>query len=302
MSCFDTVTFGIFDDDPPPAPEPQVPDLGESLIDYVNAMLDPEFREKYETAERSYRDMQQELGMSDLWASTFGLGTEPQGGSIDLLERILPRVSKMQQDALGSQREADIADIERLGTRATEALRASDPEMQKLLGQQGELTDMLMSRAYGVTGQQQRMAEQQARGAGMARGRGYGEGTIAQEILGREELQQANRAEALGAAQQRFGMLGQTAADPFQAILGRPGMAYTGAAQQQGFNAGLGAQNLQTGVLDPNMGVNFNMAQSGMLNDYMANVYGSQLGYKGAVKGASLGFFGDMFGGFLGGG
>jgi hypothetical protein len=249
-------------------------DLESWLGNYMNVISDPEINEQLLGAEEKYRPMWTDLGLADYERTLFG--SDEQAGQLDILSRMVPEFSEIYADASTRQREADIEDIEALGGRATEALRASDPEMQKLLSQQGDLTDMLAQRAQGVTPQQQRMAEQQAREGGMARGRGYGEGTLAGEILGREEFQRQNRAEYGMAAGQRFGMLKGTSADPFQAILGRPSGAATAGQNQQQLGMYGQQQYMGPAIFDPNMGINLGLGQQANQMNYNAAVMGAE--------------------------
>lgn len=53
---------------------------------------------------------------------------------LDLYEKdISPTLSRMDAQALRSQREADIAAVEQLGGRATDALRSADPQQAALV-------------------------------------------------------------------------------------------------------------------------------------------------------------------------
>lgn len=262
---------------------PEFPDQidpGQSALDYILGISDPKVQERILEAERRGRPEYLKLSLQDIAGTA--LGFEEQPGTVDILEQITPRVSQIQQEALAQQRAADIADVEALGGRAIEAMRSADPEMQKLLAQQGAMTEGLYARAGQVTPQQRRQAEQQARAAYSARGRGMGEASIAAEILGREDILARQRAEARQAGQQYFGMLQATGADPFQAILGRPGSAYGGASQQQGFaaNAAMGMQGPQ--LYDPNAGINLALAQQSNLANYQSSIFGSQTALAGA--------------------
>lgn len=382
-------------------------DPGEAQTSYIEAMSDPDLQRKQYEAEATYRPQYLELGLADLEGQLFGIGD--QQGALGLLGEATPQIGEIQAGALTQQRTGDIADVEALGGRATEALRASDPAMQALIAQQQGATtgaydreapttteqqrlrgvdeqrlrnmegdtlglqweqfaqgDKLMQQAdtitegakeyeQGLTPQQERQAAQRAREAGSARGVDASNATIASEILGRENFLAQNRAEARtmrgeaaglrgesygrdqyaqglrGEAAQRrgeqagirgemqglrtedemrraqafqeaqgaggnlFGMLGQTSADPFQAILGRPGMAFGGAQQQQGFGAGMAAQNMGPQLFDPNAGVNLGLMNQANQANYNANIYGSQAGMYGGMMQGLGGIFSSLF-------
>lgn len=283
----------LFCYDAPKAPDyPEPIDYGESAMGFLKMFLDPKFQETYLAAERQQREQQRTLGLEDLQATVFGQDGMP--GTVDILEQITPRVSEIQRTALREQRAADIADVEALGGRAIEAMRSADPEMQRLLQQQGAMTDRLFARASQVTPQQRRQAEQQARAAYSARGRGMGEASVAAEILGREDILRQNRAEALQAANQRFGMLQATGADPFQAILGRPGTAYSGATQQQAFGQQTALQNLQSMAVDPMAGINMSMQERANQASYQSSIYGAQTSAEAAGAAGVMGMIGGV--------
>lgn len=277
---------------PPDYPEPI--DYGESAIGFLEMFLDPKFQKTYLAAERGQREQQRMLGLQDLQATVFGQEGLP--GTIDILEQITPRVSTIQREALTQQRAADIADVEALGGRAIEAMRSSDPEMQKLLRNLGSMADTSFARAGQITPQQRRQAEQQARAAYSARGRGTGEASVAAEILGREDMLRANRAEARQAAGQYFSMLQATGADPFQAILGRPGTAYAGATQQQAFGQQTALQNLQSMGIDPMAGINMAAQERANQASYQSSVYGAQTAADAAGYSAMMGLAGSALG------
>jgi len=281
-------------DAPKPPDYPDPIDYGESAIGFLEMFLDPKFQSTYLAAERQQREQQRTLGLEDLQATVFGQDGMP--GTMDILEQITPRVSEIQRTALTEQRAADITDVEALGGRAIEAMRSADPEMQRLLQQQGAMTQELYGRAGQITPQQRRQAEQQARAAYSARGRGMGEASVAAEILGREDILRRQRDEARMAGQQYFGMLQATGADPFQAILGRPGTAYGGATQQQMFGQQTAMQNLQAMGIDPMAGINMSMQERANQASYQSSVYGAQTAADAAGFSATMGLVGDVFG------
>lgn len=286
--------MGLFKPDAPEYPELTAGELRDQTQAMLDVLYDPSNIQKTLEAERTTRPEYLRLGLQDIWGTTIGYGG--QKGTLDLLESISPRLSAIEREAMTSQREADVADVERLGARATEALRSADPEMQKLLGQQGALTSQLFGMANRVTPQQERQAAQQARAAGMARGRGYGEGTMAAEILGREDVLAQRRNEAQQSGSQYFQMLRQTAADPFQAILGRPSQTVGLAQQQQGFGAGAAQGFMGPQLFDPNMATNLVLQNQANQANYNANVYGAQAGAAGSIWGGLFSGIGSAIG------
>lgn len=280
---------------PPPPPDPVDP--GQAAESYIRAMADPELQELILSSESRFgpRYLENALGRQE--ASLFGIGD--QQGLLEMSRRAAPIAEEMRAETARAQREADIADVEALGGRATAALRASDPLMGGLIDQQNLLTQDLYNRAQRLTPQQERLAVQGAREAAAARGREMDNFGLFGEVLGREEYLRANRAEAQQAGGNLFGMLQQTSADPFQAILGRPAQAlpYSAATGQQalGFGSTQGTPNL----FSPDAGVGLALQDSANRANYQASVYGAQAQSQGSLLGGLLGGAGSFMGGFF---
>ena len=88
-------------------------------------------------------------------------------------------------------------------------------------------------------------------------------------------------------------MFQSTAADPFQAILGRP-------AGAMNYGQNLGAQS-QGGdstpqLFNPDQGINLALQQQSNQANYDANIYGSQSAMSGNIWGALLGGAGTVAG------
>jgi hypothetical protein len=257
----------------------------------------PEIQQRLLEAERIYGPeyVRNELARQEM--SLFGGGG--QQGLLSQAQRTAPIYGDIQAGLFNQQRTADISDVERLGGRATAALRASDPDRQALMGRQTALTNDLYARAGGVTPQQQRMAEQQAREAGQSRGRINDNLSIFGEALGREEFMRQNRAEAMQAGAGLFGMYQATSADPFQAILGRPAgaMPYAQATGQQALGM---SQQPGPSLFNPDAGINLALQNNANQANYQASIYGAQAGQRGAMLGGLFGGVGSVLGGYFG--
>ena len=254
-------------------------------------------QEKLIRSERTYRPQYAELNLQDL--SSYLFGTGDQQGVVDLTNRATAESEASRAAIASSQRASDISDVEALGGRATEAFRASDPATQELIERQRELQNSIYDRAEGLTPEQKRNADQQAREAFASRGRVNDNASVAAEILGREDFRRQNRAEAMDTGARSLAMYQATAADPFQAILGRP-------AQSMNYGASLGAQS--QGLLgsstpqlfNPDTGINLALQNNANQANYNANVYGAQQARNGAIWGGLLGGMGKMAGGIFG--
>jgi len=262
------------------APKYEKADTGEDARSYIEAMTDPVLQEKQISAEREYRPQYQELNLQDMLGYLQGSGG--QMGMLDMQELAAGRTEGLRADVTSRQREADIADVEGLGTRATAALRASDPLMEALIGKQTGLTDELYDRAGGLSPQQKRQADQQAREAFASRGRVGDNSAVAAEILNREEFKRANRAEAQQAAAQTYNMYKGSSADPFQAILGRAsGSLNQGLATAGQAGSAVGQSTPQ--LFNPDAGVNLALQENANLMDFESNLYGSKMGMWGGI-------------------
>lgn len=273
----------------PDAPQPIDP--ADSSLKYIEGISDPALQQKIISAERTYRPQYAELNLRDAQNYLYGVRGEP--GLLDLYAQAAAGAEQTRSQVSASQRESDIRDVEELGQRATKAFRASDPETQKVIENQMALNDLLFSRAQGVTPQQTRDAQQAAREAFSARGRVGDNAAVAAEIINREDFRRQNRDEYARNANQTYAMLRSSAADPFQAILGRPagamdyGTSYANAAQ--GY---IGASTPQ--LFDPDAGINLALQEQANMANFNANVYGSQMGLLGGLIGGAGSIIGGM--------
>lgn len=187
------------------------------------------------------------------------------------------------------QREADVADVELLGGRATEAIR-SQGQISGILDQLGaqrqsgqaatqDLRTGLLGEASSALGQglsqrELRDIEQYARSAGVASGRLRDVGRITGEARALAEGDRQRRMQNLGVAQSilggEMGMQGQqfgqtlqhlgaeqaTAADPMMAILGRPSSTAPGAQAMLSSGAAM-QQGAGPQFLNPEAGLGY---------------------------------------------
>ena len=121
---------------PPPAPAPVNP--GQASIDFVNAMADPALQARLLAAEQQFRPQYAALNLADL--NSYLLGTGGQQGALALQDIAARQSAATEAGARGISREADIADVERLGPRAAEAFRAANPELQTALARAAGLS------------------------------------------------------------------------------------------------------------------------------------------------------------------
>ena len=174
-------------------------------------------------------------------------GTDGQPGLLELYERdIMPGLARADVAGLDVSREGDIAAVERLGQRATEAFRQANPEQAALMAELNRQAQAELAAGAALPPSLSRELDQFVRGGQAARGFGYGIADLGQEALVKgmaaEQLQRRRQ----GFAQQIAALNTATTADPFMAILGKPGvgvgagqalaMQGQGMAPQQVFN------------------------------------------------------------------
>ena len=289
---------------PPPAPQPIDP--GKSALDFTRAMADPVLQGQILASEQMYRPQYTQLELADI--NTILQGGGGQMGLLGLQDVASRQAAGIGQELTSAQRAADIADVEALGGRATAALRAADPMQQAIVNQLNALAADRYAASGQLSPQEMRGAQQSARLGGLSRGRVGDVSTVASEVLNREQALAARRQEALQAAQMAFAVNQATAADPFQAILGRPAQAPGMGMASTQFAAGLAGQQLGPNLFDPNAGINLALQNQANQANYQSSIYGAQAGYAGATnqgRGAMIGGIasgvGALAGGVLGG-
>ena len=162
-------------------------------------------------------------------------GSEGTPGLLELYERdIMPGLARADVAGLDVSREGDIAAVERLGPRATEAFRQANPEQAALMAELNRQAQSELAAGAALPPALSREIQQQVRGAQASRGMGYGMADVGQEALikGLQAEQLQRRRQAF--ASQVVGLNAATSADPFMAILGKPGV---GMGAAQGFAA-----------------------------------------------------------------
>jgi hypothetical protein len=271
---------------PPPAPTPV--SMADEYRRTAEMMADPALQARILEVEKQMRPQYAALNLADL--QTY------QTGLLGLQEQTTRQAAALERETLAAQRAADIGAVEQYGGRATAALRAADPYSARLAELQQKQAEQAYASAQGVTPEQMRVAQQQARAAGLARGRVGDQSNVAAEILGREDVLARKRAEAAQYGQLSFGMNRAISADPFQAILGRQSGALGYGAQQMGMAQQLGAQPIGPRAVDYNAALNLAMQNQANLGRYQTSIYGSQAQAAGADAAGKNALLGSLIG------
>lgn len=226
----------------PKAPPPrdyykETSDTLKAQIKYAGplAQAEAEFRPIYNKLELdSYKNML--LGSK-------GLGPEYANMGLNeiLTQEIMPSMSRAEALDARIRRESDIRDVEQLGQRASEAYLNADPRSKALLE---TLNAQVLADLQGngrLSADEQRSVEQQARSGFARRGLSLGRQAVASELFATQKAIDARKLMNREYARNTLGLNKQFTADPFQAILGRAGQAFSAANQQQAFGQGFAA-------------------------------------------------------------
>jgi hypothetical protein len=259
-------------------------------------------------------------------------GLEKAGGTpglFTMLEDQSRRAGELQREQLGLQRADDVSALREFAPQVVEAYREADPystelaeamsaeamrgpsEAEQLLGERG----LELAASTGeLTTLEARRAQQSARAASAARGRGLDQSALYGEMQSRmaEEMGKRERELALGSQllgqqaglqQQRFGQLGgalgaqrQLAGDVGMTILGRPSAAI-GLGGQMLSQAQAGAAGpMGPQLFDPNVGINMAMQQ----RSQDINLMGAQAQADASRSAGKSSMFGSIAGAMIG--
>lgn len=225
----------------------------------------------------------------------FNIARELSPRIAEMLSELQPTLDATQIESQRAFREADIAAVEELGPRATEAILASNPEAAALLKAMTAQANEEIASGGALTPGQMREAQQQIRAAQSARG----VATAGPAAANQEVRFTAAESEALRRRQQAFaanvlGLNQAIAGDPFMQILGRPGMSPMVAqgtfAQGAAFNPG-NMFNPESAYASDLHNTNFNA-------DYNARI--ASANNTSGIIGGFLGGAGTALGGWLG--
>jgi len=129
--------------------------------------------------------------------------------------------------------------------------------------------------AQGVTPEEQRMYQQTAREAAQASGRVGGSSAIAAEIMGRENVMAAKRAEAAQAGQRAYSQAGEFYTSPGLNLLSNAPLAYK--LGTSGAASAIAGGPAASGNFDYNMPLNLAQQSAGAQNQYNQAVYQTNL-------------------------
>lgn len=220
---------------PSAPPPPAQVDPGQSSLDFIRGMANPELQEQLISAERTYRPQYNQLELADINTLLRGTGEGKDyvPGILGQQEFAARDLQRYQSELNTAQRTADIGDVERLGGRASQAFLAANPDLARSLTE----AEALRGGGMSVDNDIRRLMSQGVPQAQAAQ--------IAQSQLG-GGLQQAALGQLGGTGAEA--QLGQLAMGQFQRGAGEMQLGQAGMGQLQ--QAGAGEQQLTQSGLD----------------------------------------------------
>ena len=150
-------------------------------------------------------------------------------------------------------------------------MAALSPEQAAQVAASAQEAERARASAQGVTPEEQRMYQQTAREAAQASGRVGGNYAISSEIMGRENIMAAKRAEAARAGQQAYSLAGGFYTSPGLAALQSAPLSYGDCLNTLGTALNLGPSS--SGSFDYNMPLGFAKERAGALDAYNMEKY-----------------------------
>jgi hypothetical protein len=236
----------------PSAPPPPVQvDPGQSSLDFIRGMANPELQNELLSAEQRYRPEYNKLELADIntLLRGSGEGEDYVPGLLGQQQYAARELQKSGAELDSMQRRADLTDVERLGTRASRAFLAANPELAQSLTEAEGLrgggmsvdNDIRRLMSQGVPQAQAAQIAQSQLGAGLQQA-AFGQlgGTAAEAQLAQAGMGQFRSSD-------EEALLGQAAMGQFQRgagemQLGQAGMGQfqRGAGEMQLGQAGMG--------------------------------------------------------------
>ena len=240
--------------------------------------------------EQEFRPQFQGLNLGDIQSFLSGVGGQE---GIFGLSREAAQQAGM---GLGEAREAELGQMTGQAGLTRGLMNALSPEQQAAVSNAAQEAERARAAAQGVSPQERRLYEQQAREGFQSAGRLGGNLGIVSEAMGREDVLARKRAEASQAGQNVYNMAQGFYTQPGLSLLSSAPMSYQAGQNQLGL--GLGAIGAGTPQLfDTSVGLNLGAAQrSNQLAAASANAQAK------AARGAGImGAIGSIGGGLASG-
>jgi hypothetical protein len=255
----------------PKMPKPPKVDIEKDIMQFVSG-----YSKSLPTvlgAEQQFRPQFQALNLADV--QQFGMG----------LLGLSPQFTQQTGQQLGEARAAELGQMTGQTGLTRGLMQAISPEQAFATQQAQQEAERAYAAAQGVTPQEQRSYQQQAREAFQASGRLGGNANIVSEAMGREDVLARKRAEAQAAGARSFDMANQFYTAPGLGMLGSAPLSY-----QQGQSVmGLGLGAIGAGVpqmINPDMGANLGAQERSNQMAYQAALAQSKASRRSGIMGA----------------
>lgn len=190
-------------------------------------------------------------------------------------------------------------------------MAALSPEQAAVVQASAQEAERARASAQRISPEERRAYEQQARETYQASGRLGGNAAVAAEIMGRENIMAAKRAEAAQAGQRAYAQAGEFYLNPGLQALSNAPLSYT--AGQQDLRTALSLGPESSGQFDYNAPLGFAQQAAGMQNQYNQAQYQQNVNNAMAkaqmwssigssMMGAGMNMGGGSYGSMLGGG
>lgn len=249
----------------PKVPQPENLNIPKSLRDYVGGLS--QVLPRILQQEQRFRPEFTGLNLQDVQSML--MGGQGQMGLLGLTGR----TARQTRQLLQREQIRGLQGMQMAAPAARGLAQVISPEAAAQVQSATEAARRSEQAAMGLTGQEMRDVQQQAREAAASAGRLGGNAAIAAELLGRDVMLGQKRAEAAQARQQAFGLGQQFYSAPAYAQLGSTPLSYTAGMQQMG--AGLGAIGAGTPQLF-NIGQGLGIGAANLQNQMQAQIANQQ--------------------------
>ena len=204
--------------------------------------------------EKQFRPEFQALNLQDI--SSFLGGSGGQQG-LYALSRSAAQEAGQQ---LGASREAELGTMAEQAPLTRGVMEGLSPEQAAVISASQTEAERALAASQGVTPQERRVYEQQAREQFQTAGRLGGNLGIVSEAMGREDVLARKRAEAAQAGQNLYNLAQGFYTQPGLGLLSQQPLSYQTGQQMLGLGMG-GMKQGTPGLINPDMGLNLGAAE-----------------------------------------
>lgn len=235
------------------APAPMQSDPGKDLLKYISGLKKglPDLQ----SLEWQYRPEFGKLNIAD------------QEQYLNALLGFSRQASEGARQEIGAERVADINSMRERTGGVVGMIGGITPNLQRMEQNQAALAQERYNAAQGLSAQERRLADQTARESFAARGRLNDNAGVAAEILSREEVLSAKRAEAARMGAQSF-ETSQRYSSPILDLLGAVPASVASGRDFIGLSQSIIGQNTPQ-LINPDAGINLGAQNAANMNAYM---------------------------------